>query len=101
MENCLKIYLTPDNRIQYLALSDNKNVFEPKKPTRPRRGKTLPRNIKSAAVVHDTIDIKMDLSNSIEVDSPVKNTSSRYKIAGLAEFDIVRDGVVYAVKVRE
>ena len=43
----------------------------------------------------------MDLSNSIEVESPAKNVSSRYRIAGLAEFDIVRDGVMYAVVVRE
>ena len=100
LEENLKIYLTRENRISYLALSDNKNVFEPaKKPA--RRGKTLPRNIKSAAPVTEKIEINMDLSNSIEVDSPTKHPSSRYKIAGLAEFEIVRDGTLYAVTVRE
>ena len=45
------------------------------------------------------MEINIDLSNSI--DSPKKLPGSRYKIEGLAEFDIVRDGIVYAVKVRE
>ena len=41
----LKIYLNEKNRISYLALTDNENVFAAKSKT--RRGKTLPRNFQS------------------------------------------------------
>ena len=43
----LKIYLNDKNRISYLALTDNENVFAAKSKTR-NRGKTLPKNLRAS-----------------------------------------------------